>query len=104
MTADMAHGPLAAGFLAQPRNGSDCSADMMCAVQLSIMRILHKILTDRRAHRQPAMAELLHFATSLVRSLLARLVPITQATGTGVFVARQADQLQSQRLEAAYAA
>ena len=78
------------------------TTQLICgAVQLSIMRILHKVLTDRRAHRQPAMAELLRFATTLVRSLLARLVPSTQATGTGNCVVAAGQAGKCQRLEAA---
>ena len=44
-------------------------------MQLSVLRVLHKILADPRARKQPAMAEPLRFATGLVRNLMARLVP-----------------------------
>ena len=58
-------------------------AERAVAVQVSILRVLHKILIDPRARKLPAMTELFRFATGLVRSLLARLVPCTQATSSG---------------------
>ena len=52
-------------------------------VQLSIMRVFEKILTDAAFRGQPHSAELLHFCTGVTRNLFARLLPPEERLATG---------------------